>query len=233
MPFELFVMADTPTQGHVNESLHSVLSEKQATDLYKAFVEDTLTGYLTASKLLSASPGLARQRQVRVHLACYPDCNHEFFQNLAHRTQVVLIDQGKGEKGERIYRLQRKAFSRGALAVLNAEVSSPALSQGALLNALDAMDRTGFVLGPTDHGGLYLWGCLRMEGEMLQDIPWGTSKVAEIFRTRLRNAEQEFEQLPEFWSIVQPDDLIRLKRLLSVEPGRAPATARVIRAIER
>ncbi len=231
MPIELFVLADTPAQGLVNERLLSLLSPRQAVDLYKAFVEDTVTGYLTACRLINNSSG--HSPQVRAHLACYPDSDDEFFQDLARKSGICLVDQGEGEKGQRIYRLQRRSLDRGALAMIVAEVDSPGISQATLPEALRALESSGMILGPTERGGLYLFGFLSMDGEMFLDIPWGTSKVAEIFRTRLRAAEQEFEELPEFWSITTPDDLIRLKQLLSVEPGRAPATSRVLRAIER
>lgn len=233
MPFELFVLADTPREGFVNQRLLPVLSAAQAVQLYKAFVEDTVTGYLTASRLLAASADVGRSRQVRVHLACYPNSTDEFFQELANKTGVLLLDQGEGERGERIFRLQRQSFNHGALAVLTADVYSPGLSQTTLAEALDAIETIGVVLGPTDRGGLYILGCLRMEGETLQDIPWETSGVMKTLRIHLFDAEQEFVELPEFWAITQPDDLVRLNRLLKLEPGRAPATARVLRALER
>lgn len=232
MPIELLVMAKAPEPHQVKTRLLGVLDPDQASALQAALIEDTLAGCLTTTNLL-ASPGRDRPgRRIRVRLACSPDSSHPFFQELSRRTGVELLDQGDGDLGDRLSRLQARALGLGALAVIFLGVDSPAMPPLALQQALDLLERASVVLGPAEDGGYYLLGSIRTTPFLFQDIPWGTSQVLAVTRRQLSQAEVSWRELEPCWDVDRPEDLVRLKHLLAGDPGKAPHTARLLKAFE-
>jgi rSAM/selenodomain-associated transferase 1 len=232
MPIEVLVMAKAPEPEQVKTRLHGLLSPQQAADLQAALIEDTLAGCVTTANLLASPCQGSPSRRVRVRLACAPGIDHPFFRRLSERTGIGLVDQGPGDLGERMWRLQARSLELGALAVVFLGVDAPAMEPLALQQAMDELEQASVVLGPAEDGGYYLLGSIRPTPYLFHDLPWGTSQVLETTRRRLRGHEITWRELPASWDVDRPEDLVRLKQLLAAEPGRAPHCARLIKAFE-
>lgn len=233
MPVELIIMAKAPEPGRVKTRLTPALTPDQTAALQAALTEDAVAISVTTASLMASPCAAAPARRLRVRLACAPTADHPFFQQLAARRGVDLLEQGEGDLGERLARLQRRSFELGALAVVFIGVDAPAVTGACLPEALARLDTASAVLGPAEDGGYTLLGSIRPTPSLFVDMPWGTSQVLELTRRRLREAEIDWAELKPGWDLDRPADLMRLKTLLLQEPGLAPRTARALASFER
>ncbi len=233
MPVELIIMAKAPEPGRVKTRLTPALSPERAAALQAALTEDAVALSVTTASLMTSPCAAAPARRLRVSLACSPSADHPFFQQLAARRGVGLLEQGGGDLGERMDRLQRRAFELGALAVIFIGVDAPAVTGACLPAALARLDEASVVIGPAEDGGYTLLGSIRPTPALFVDMPWGTGQVLERTRQRLRAEEVDWAELEPGWDVDRPADLMRLKTLLLQQPGLAPRTARALAGFER
>jgi len=233
MPVELLIMAEAPEPGRVKTHLLPVLTPEQAAALQAAMIEDAVAACVTSASLLASPCASGPAWRIRVRLACAPDARQPFFEQLAARSGIGLLEQGAGGLGDRLVRLQRRAFELGALAVVFTAVDAPAFTASNLPAALAELDRSSVVIGPVEDGGYSLLGSIRPTPQLFTDMPWGTSQVLERIRRRLRAAELDWTELTPGWDVDRPADLVRLKTLLQADASLAPRTARALAAFER
>lgn len=89
------------------------------------------------------------------------------------------IGQGKGELGERLFRVyDLLLLTHNIVFLLGAD--SPDLCGDTLLNGFSALKGANFVLGPSCDGGFYLFGgSRRVPRDLWLEIPYSSSSTAE------------------------------------------------------
>lgn len=97
---------------------------------------------------------------------------------------------------------------------------SPTLPSGLLIEAIDALRRTGdrMVLGPASDGGYYLIGLKHPHHRLFEDIPWGTDVVARRTLERAHEIGLEAVVMREWYDV---DDLETLHWLQEEFAGRS------------
>ena len=86
----------------------------------------------------------------------------------------------------------------------------PAITSDYLRTALCALSRVDVVLGPAADGGYVLVGMKKAEREIFAGVDWGTSRVLQQTRERLRAIKRSCFELPVLNDIDRPEDLIHL-----------------------
>src|SRR5687767_9909805 len=191
----LIVFARSPDAGRVKTRLVPLLGERGAARLHARLVERTLK---TAQ---AAGVG-------EVVLYCSPGTKGKFFQSMRDRFDVQLRSQGRGNLGERMYRVLRR--HPGAVLIgSDCPVLRPAdlrAAARALRGGADA------VLAPAEDGGYALIGVRRAARTLFDDVAWGSARVLAQTRRRLRRLGWQWTELRTVWDVDRPEDVARLRK---------------------
>ena len=204
------MMAKASVPGRTKTRLVPPLTFEQAAALNTAFLQD-MAGNLLSAKSQAAIAG---------YVAFAPAGTEAFF----HATlppDIGLIDACLPSLGDCLLRTIQEIFARehaGAV-VLNSD--SPTLPTALLVETAEILARPGerVVLGPSTDGGYYLLGLKTVHGRLLEDISWGTERVAAQTLERAREMKLDVHMLPPWYDV---DDVEGLRRLLG-ELGSARA----------
>ena len=146
-----------------------------------------------------------------VELWCSPDCSHPTF--AAHgQDGITLRDQGEGDVGTRMHRALSSALRTGYTPVLIGS-DCPSLTARDLQNAIAALKHGADVaLVPAEDGGYVLIAASSSPQRLFDGIDWGSSRVMEQTRARLRELDLTWQELEQRWDIDRPEDVDRLLR---------------------
>jgi rSAM/selenodomain-associated transferase 1 len=211
-------------RGSVKTRLVPPLSEPEALDLYRAFLEDASAIY--------AAPG--RWQSI---LEAEPDPDEATLAAL-FPFPWTRRRQASGDLGERLAAAFEKEFSRGAPAAVAVGSDHPALRRGQIEEAFQRLslgDAAAVI--PAEDGGYCAIGlAARVRvGDVFADMPWSSSRVLSATRERFAACGIQASFLESAYDVDRPEDLDRLKSDLA---GRDPAgrdypraTARVLREL--
>jgi len=121
-------------------------------------------------------------------------------------------DQAEGDLGRKMMLALRDARRRGAKRTVLIGSDCPGLTGGLLREALEALQTSRLVLGPSADGGYYLIGAGSDLSEeelslLFTDIAWGTPGVFQETVARARTAGITISILTELRDIDHPQDL--------------------------
>ena len=131
----------------------------------------------------------------------------DFFQNLEPRP--VIKQQYGDDLGERMYFAIAEGLDQYSAVVLIGS-DCPAITSDYLRTALCALNKVDVVLGPAADGGYVLVGMKKAERKIFADVDWGTPRVLQQTRVRLRAIERSCFELPVLNDIDRPEDLVHL-----------------------
>ena len=180
-------MAKEPESGKVKTRLCPPLTPREAADLYRAFLIDTV-------ELISGTPG------ADMFLAYDPQTAREFFSRMFPRP-VECIPQGTGDLGDRLSGISRRLFSRMYRKLVILASDTPHLPQECIQRAFSRLDEIDVVLGPCDDGGYYLIGSRVHAPTLFEGIAWSTSAVLERTTGLAEDAGLTWELLPACYDI--------------------------------
>jgi uncharacterized protein len=188
------VFARAPVAGEAKTRLVPVLGAERAAALHAALVRKTLASAVAA-------------KLGEVTLWCAPDTSHPFFERCRSDFKVRLATQVAGDLGERM--LGAFQVARGPLLLAGSDCPPLSVSHfrrcaAALLDGLDA------VFLPAEDGGYVLIGLQRPVAGLFAGIAWGTDRVMEETRARLRAAALRWSEPAYLWDVDRPEDVARL-----------------------
>jgi uncharacterized protein len=196
-PCQVLVFAKAPIPGLVKTRLLSALSAESAAALHRQLV-------------LNALATAARSCLGPVELWCSPSTIHPFFARCKQDYGVRLREQVEGDLGGRMHH----AFEQGlgeAKRVILIGTDCPALSCQDLEDANRWLsDECDAVIGPAEDGGYVLLGLKRTASELFEEMPWGSGRVLEQTRRRLRELRWRWRELKTKWDVDRPEDYQRL-----------------------
>ncbi len=217
----LLLFARVPEPGRVKTRLAGRLTERGATELYRAFLEDAARVYLRPSRwesVLCAEPDPLDARLA----ALFPP---------AWRREP----QAPGDLGSKLRTAFAGAFGRGAPAAVAIGSDHPALplrSVEALFGELEA-GRSAAVV-PAEDGGYCAIGLSAgaSAADVFRGIPWSTETVLSETLRRFGDAGLACRVLDPAYDVDRPEDLDRLRRDLAGRDARdedyPAATARAL-----
>ncbi|MFA9460301.1 TIGR04282 family arsenosugar biosynthesis glycosyltransferase [Thiohalorhabdus methylotrophus] len=211
-PERLLVLAKAPVPGQVFRRLAPVLTARQAARLHMRLTAGTLQR-------------LVDPHRWRTRLYGTPDTRHPFLRACARRHGIPLRLQHGRDLGERLHRALAEALAGGGPAVL-VGTDLPRLDAESVAAAFRALrEGNDAVLLPTEDGGYGLVGLRRPLPELFREIPWGSERVAEATRERLRTTGAAWRELPTTWDVDRPEDLDRLARIPDHSSSTSPRNA--------
>ncbi|MGD0917609.1 MAG: TIGR04282 family arsenosugar biosynthesis glycosyltransferase [Thermodesulfobacteriota bacterium] len=192
------IFAKAPVPGEVKTRLIPVLGEGDTTLLYERMVLHTLTTAVNAA----LGP---------VDLWCTPSMEHPFFRRCNEEYKVKLMNQTDGDIGRRMAYALCETLKRASRALLLG-TDCPSLTADDLREAAALLkEETDAVIIPSEDGGYVLIGLRRNADDLFRGISWGTERVMEETRLRLRNLGWQWHELPERWDVDRSEDVERLK----------------------
>src|SRR5215475_16179313 len=194
-------MAKAPWPGAVKTRLCPPLLAEEAAALYRCFLLDKIA---TVRTLVGARPVIAYT----------PDDSQTEFATLA--PDFTLVPQRGPDLGSRLHATLAGLLAAGHPGAIAVDSDTPTLPREFLQQAIDCLSRPGpdVVLGPTEDGGYYLIGVRAAHRELFEDVPWSTSEVLEITRSRAAAAGLLAVDLPSWFDVDTPEDLERLRTVL-------------------
>lgn len=209
----LILFAKAPILGRVKTRLVPPLTYQQSHDLHRAFIKDTLE---RVSELCG----------VRLYLGYYPKGHEDKFKGLLPEGVELFCQQGR-DLGERM----QNAFVRflkpdNQVVIMGTDI--PFLPTKYIQDAFAKLNSHDVVIGPAIDGGYYLIGSKVDVPEIFQDMPWGTDKVFELTRSRLKQSGYKHASISSCHDIDRPEDLYQLNHYLTHNSHQLPATREVM-----
>ena len=208
------IFAKPPVPGKVKTRLVRSIGEEAAASLASAMLRDT---WSTVNELREAIPVLAVAEE-----GCFPvSVPHE---------NVWL--QRIGELGLRIESILQRALC-DAPAAIALGADSPLVITRHLRDAINRLESSDAVIGPSRDGGFYLLGVRRCPCGLLQNLPWSTAETAQRTQDRLQLHQMSVSELETLLDVDTPDDIQSLySELSTASPVIAPATRQWLREFQ-
>lgn len=205
MPVNIAIFARAPVAGDAKTRLIPRLGAEGAAALQQALTHRAL------QTAVAANAG-------SVSLWCAPDCEHSTFVDCRDQFGVALYPQHGTDLGARMFHAFTRLCRQGDALVIGTDC--PALTVRELRAAAKALQRgNDAVFVPAEDGGYVLVGLRHAIASLFHGIPWGTDRVMDCTRTRLRNAGLRWHELPTSWDVDRPADIDRLRAsTLMAEP---------------
>ncbi|MFT5321307.1 MAG: rSAM/selenodomain-associated transferase 1 [Pseudohongiellaceae bacterium] len=190
----LILFVKEPVAGRVKTRLEPALGIDGALNFYQALLKRQIS-------LVNKIPNVNAQLWVD------GDCKHPVFNAFSGS---VYSQQG-ADIGERMSFALEQALSAHGCAVLIG-CDCPELTVEYLDKAFMLLEKNNdAVFGPVIDGGYILIGLRKHNSEIFQHIEWGSARVMEQSRTRLRENKLSWEELTLLHDIDEPADLVYLK----------------------
>ena len=188
------VFARAPVPGQAKTRLVPLLGAERAAALHAALVRKTLASAVAA-------------KLGQVTLWCAPDTSHSFFQHSAVEFGVRLATQVAGDLGERMLGAFRVAG--GPLLLVGSDC--PPLSVSHFRQcAMELRGGLDAVFLPAEDGGYVMVGLQHPVASLFAGIEWGSDRVMEETRARLRAAALRWSEPACLWDVDRAEDVTRL-----------------------
>ena len=184
----IFIVMKYPEAGKVKVRLAQSLGEEAAADLYRSFIQDTLT---TVQSL-----------DIPYHIAVYPpDSENQFTEWLGPSNQ--FFHQIGMNLGERLKNGFLTMFKKQYQHVIALASDSPDLPVEILREAVSSLRTHKVVIGPATDGGYYLIGFSHdlFIPSVFENMSWSTKTVFRETLSRIESVTKNVHLLPEWTDI--------------------------------
>ena len=229
----LALMTKAPRAGQVKTRLVPPLTNEEAAQLNKCFLQDTGAAIsVCCSGLIAPNPG----RPIVCGVAVYTPVGSESDYTDILSADFSLLPQRGKEFGERLYFAAEDLFNCGFKTICLIDSDSPTVPAENFAQAIELLSLPGdrIVLGPCDDGGYYLIGLKRLHREVFERIDWSTERVFEQTRQRATQIGMRVHELPRGFDVDDRATLHRLCDELLGENARdhvAPQTKEFLREL--
>jgi len=209
------VLASAPLPGRCKPELLSAHGAEWVAGLYAAMLRDTLDGL----NAIEAERYVVFARNDDVP-ALEPH---------VHAPWSIDVAEA-GDPGARYVNAFEDLLTSATIAIV-ASADAPSFPVDPVANALTRMgdsDAPQGILAPTEGGTTYLLALNRPSPTVLRDAAWNTPALVETIRIRARDASLPLIELPPWYAVEAPSDVLRLIDELRAFPERAPRTAQFL-----
>ena len=196
------LFAKQPIAGQVKTRLTPPLTPKQACELYRVALQESVSRLLHSGEMIAI---------------CYAG-KRRWFQ--AAFPGLPLFAQAGEGLGTRMTNAVQALFAGGGGPVLLAGSDSPDLPFELVEEVIDLLARTDVATVPCRDGGYAIIGLRQPTPQVFQDIPWSTSAVLEATRRRCRELGLSYHETAGWDDL---DELADLPRLVERSPGSLTA----------
>ncbi len=187
-----------PEKEKVKLRLSRDLDEDIVLEMYRCFVQDTLT---TVEKI-----------DLPFFICFHPPDAQGKFQSWLGSNLLFLPQKGR-DLGERMKHSFTDVFTKGFQNVILIGSDSPDIPEDSIKQAFTILQTKDVVLGPTSDGGYYLIGFRKtvFTASVFEEIHWSTPLVFQETLMKIKQAHRSVGFLP-VWSDI--DTLSDLKNLI-------------------
>ena len=206
------VMAKAPREGVVKTRLTGAYPARDVARLSECMLRDTVALAQTLSRVHVAVMSPSED------VAEIQDC-------LPAGVEVV------GQHGHGLAAALASVFERFVphhRRVVAIDSDSPHLPSATLESALDLLETSEVVVGPTEDGGYYLVGASAMHPQLFELAPLGTDSARDALLGNARALGLSVAFTEACYDVDLPADVSRLAAELRLEPARAPRTAALL-----
>ncbi|RRJ85020.1 TIGR04282 family arsenosugar biosynthesis glycosyltransferase [Aestuariirhabdus litorea] len=190
----ILLFAKPPVSGRVKTRLIPSLGVEVATQVHAELL-------LHCASTLAQCPGVERQ------LWAGFDPQNPAFQEPVFKGWKRYL-QVDGDLGDRMAAATAVALSHAQRAVVVGS-DCPAMTPAYIEAAFEALEHHPVVLGPAEDGGYVLVGTRERVPELFQGIDWGSDRVLQQSRERLRKEGVGWVELETLWDVDRPEDFRR------------------------
>lgn len=191
-PIPLLLFAKAPIAGKVKTRLHSHCTPEQAADIAELLLEASL------QKACDHWPG-------QVFVSTWLDHQHPALLRLCDRFGVSILQQKKGDLGQKMY----DSFNTYGYPLAIMGTDAPHVSAEALVQMHSHLANQQCAIGPSLDGGYYIIGLSQPQVELFTEIPWGTDQVLSLTCQRAQQAHIQLHQLNALQDIDEWGDLLQ------------------------
>ena len=229
----LALMTKAPRAGQVKTRLVPPLTNEEAAQLNRCFLQDTGAAIsVCCSSLIVPKPG----RPIVHGVAVYTPVGSESDYSDILPADFSLLAQRGRNFGERLYFAAEDLFNCGFESVCLIDSDSPTIPAENFARAVELLSLPGnhIVMGPCDDGGYYLIGLKQLHREVFEEIEWSSERVFEQTRQRATQIGVAVHELPRGFDV---DDNATLHRLCDELFGKnardnvAPQTQEFLREL--
>jgi uncharacterized protein len=205
----LALMTKAPRAGEVKTRLVPPLTNEEAAQLNRCFLQDTSAAISICCRALTpANPGRSIVREIAVYTPVGAELDYADILP----PDFSLMPQRGENFGERLFFAAEDLFKCGFDAVCLIDSDSPTIPAENFSRAVEFLSLPGdhIVLGPCDDGGYYLIGLKQLHREVFEEIDWSTERVFEQTRQRATQIGLGVHELPRGFDV---DDRASLHRL--------------------
>jgi len=209
MKRRLIIFAKEPQEGLVKTRLRSLLSAKECSDLYKAFLKDTVS--------------VAKRAACGERVIAYESFGRspQFLKKMA--PQFKFYRQRGADLGERMH----NAFSdlnelRGwKTVIIGSDI--PSIQDTLINDAFAYLETYDAVFGSSGDGGYYLVGINKPCGGLFKGIKWSSSVVMRQTLKKCIQLKLKARPIGTHDDVDSPEALARLKNSLKNSPDKKTA----------
>jgi rSAM/selenodomain-associated transferase 1 len=205
----LALMTKAPRAGEVKTRLVPPLTNEEAAQLNRCFLQDTGAAVsVCCTGLTAPNPGRPRVCGIAVYTPVGAESDYADILP----ADFSLLPQRGENFGERLYFAAEDLFKCGFDAVCLIDSDSPTIPAENFARALELLSLPGnhIVLGPCEDGGYYLIGLKQSHREVFEEIDWSTEWVFEQTKQRATQIGVRVHELPGGFDV---DDHATLRRL--------------------
>jgi rSAM/selenodomain-associated transferase 1 len=198
----IMVFCKAPIPGQVKTRLSPHLTGEEAAQLHCELAEKTLQ--------------TATQKSLcDVQLWCTPNVGHPFFITMSQKYSAPRHLQEGADLGERMHHAICHALTEYDNAIIIG-CDCPSLTSDDLEQAITQLTQDAqCVLSPAEDGGYVLIGLDNAEPALFREIPWGTDKVLETTRTRIKALNIRHHELTTQWDVDTYQDFSKYREMVS------------------
>ncbi len=197
------VVAKAPQEGKVKTRLCPPLNYQQATALYTGFLLDTIA---LASQVARAD----------VLLVCPSPEDISILKKLVPPTVGYILQSEPGLTAALTDSFQR-AIKQGYRKIFCISSDNPTLPVAYLEQAVEALDNTELVFGPSEDGGYYLVGAKEVYPYLFSEMTWSVETVLGESLQRAERAQLATQLLPLWYDLDTGQELGRFIKELAVD----------------
>ena len=213
----IFIMMKYPEVGKTKARLAQSIGEEAATNLYRAFIQDTL---ITVQSL-----------DVSFHIAVYPPESQEKFVKWLGPSYQFFHQRGKN-LGKRLQNGFATMFKKEYQQVIALASDSPDLPIEILQTAISSFQTHKAVIGPASDGGYYLIGFSYdlFIPDAFEKISWSTETVFRETLSRIESVTNQVLVLPEWPDIDTKSELQKFYEAHQLQPSKTLHTMKYLRS---
>jgi len=211
----LIIFFEDRNRDKVKDVLTNSLSEDQKTELYRAFLTDTISnclGLVDVDIRISYLPGPMADI-VKDTVNALTKSTTGKAQKMLKSDNFKLVESEGKDVGERISKASEKLFAAGYDRVVMIGCVTPTLPRKTIQTAFKRAEKYDLVIGPTLEGSYYLFGLHQPRPDLFAKIDW--SDDTTVYSQITSVCEQdgiEWNELDLWYDLRQPGDIEFLVR---------------------